>query len=314
LENIHQWDETLKPLSAKLFSEDCVAYAIDITRELHKNNISACALMPLRKMVENPRGRSLILTEMVTLAWKSFIVRKLSREFTGKASQTFASYRRFVVECLGRITSSWDKDGPVFSACTEYWTKDVKDDIDQLFRPFLPAGDKSCVIDEEEMNPEYDLRQSLQQFQILKSFCKHFHVRITSSVMIDLLDGKRPDIPEGAIEECRLPGLFTDSSRPSRKICSEHIMSMLYLDCLDTALSTRVSTKLRGMLRLQQTSANVFCLDHIPTDNYSIFPPATGRLPLAVLNLLESEAVPIERMNYAVVSNFAITPAASAHV
>ena len=183
-----------------------------------------------------------------------------------------------------------------------------------MFRAYLPGGDKTCVIDENEMAPEFDLRQTIQQFQILKSFCKHFHVRITTSVVLELLDGKRTDIPESAIEECRVPGLFTDSSRPTRKISSEHIMSLLYLDSLDTALSTRAASKQRGMLRLQQTSANIFCLDHIPTDSFVMFPPSSTppKKTLAVVNLLDSEAVDMGRANYALISHFAIT--ASSHM
>jgi len=316
VQDSHQMDATLQPLVEKLFSGDCVAYSVDITRELHKNNLPVFALMPLRKLVKHPRGRALLLTEMVTMSWKSFIVRKLSREFTGQATQTFNAYRRFVMECLERIAQSWNKDGPVFANCTEYWTKFVKEDIDQLFRPFLPAGDKSCVIDEEEFKPEYDLRETLQEFQLLRSFCKHFHVRITASVIMELLDGKRSDIPESAIEECRVPGLFTDSTRPTRKISSEHIMSMLYLDALDTALSTRAG-KQRGQFRLKETTANIFCLDHIPTDSFNIFPTGSGsssKSPLAVVNLLESESVAFNRMNYAVVSSFAITTTGSSHM
>jgi len=316
LEQVHQMDDSLKPLIAKLFTGDDLAYSIDIVHELHANNLPICALMPMRKLVDHPRGRSLLLTEMVTLSWKAFIVRKLSREFSGQAKQTYEAYRRFVMECLERITSSWDKDGPVFDKNTEYWTKEVKEDIDQLFRPYLPGGDKTCVIDEYENKPDYDLRQTLQLFQILKSFFKHFHVRVVPSAFVELLDGRRTDIPEGAIEEIRVPGLYVDTSRPSRKIASEHIMSMVYLDSLDATLGTRTSSSQRLTVRQQPSSANVFCLKHIPTDSFTVFPPASTppKAPLAVVNLLDSEAVQIGRTNYAVVSNFAITPVASARV
>jgi len=316
LEQPHQLDETLQPIIAKILTGDCVPYSTDIMRELHANNLSVCALMPMRKLVANDRGRSLLLTEMVVLSWKAFIVRKLSREFTGQAKRTYEAYRRFVMECLERITTSWNKDGPVFDKESEYWTKIVKEDIDQLFRPFLPAGVKPFAIEEDELKPDHDLRQTLQLFQILKSFIKHFHVYITPSAFIELLDGRRTDIPESAIEEIRVPGLFIDSSRPSRKVASEHIMSMVYLDSVDTTLNTRAGSTQRLTVRQQQTSTNVFCLKHIPTDSFSVFPPASSpqKSPLAVVNLLDSETVAISRTNFAVVSNFSITPAASARV
>ena len=316
LEQPHQLDDALRPIIEKIFTGDCVPYSIDIMRELHSNNMSVCALMPLRKLVQHPRARSLLLTEMVTLSWKAFIVRKLSREFTGQAKRTYEGYRRYVMECLERITSSWDKDGPVFEKNTEYWTKDVKEDIDQLFRPFLPGGDKSCVIEEYESKPDYDIRRTLQLFQILKSFLKHFHVCVTPSAFIELLDGRRTEIPESAIEEIRVPGLFIDSSRPSRKIASEHIMSMVYLDSVDTTLNIRAGSTQRLTVRQQQTSTNVFCLKHIPTDSFSVFPPASSpqKSPLAVVNLLDSETVAVGRTNFAVISSFSITPAASARV
>jgi len=88
-------------------------------------------------------------------------------------------------------------------------------------------------------------------------------------------------------------------------------MSMLYLDATDTTMRPRPGQ--RGVGRQQQTTAFLFSLDHIPTDSFKIFSSSTSgnRNPLAVVNLLDTEAVSIGKANYALVSNFAITASAS---
>jgi len=263
----------------------------------------------------------MILTEMVALSCKVYIVRKLSREFNGQATQTYTSYRRFVLECLDRFTSSWNKDGPVWDKNKEYWTKDVKEHIDQLFRPYLTkcaSASEICVLEAREVSPDYDLRQSVQFFHMLKSFCKHMHVRLSNSAIVDLLEGKIKEVPDSGIEEIRVPGLLCDNTRPTRKIRSEHIMSMLYTDALDTMMLSNRGSSQRGIGKQQETSTVLFSLDHIPTETFKVIPTASSslnKMPLAVVNLLDSEAVSIGgHNNYALITHFAITASTSTHM
>ena len=81
-------------------------------------------------------------------------------------------------------------------------------------------------------------------------------------------------------------------------------------------LGTRApgSSTARAMARLQPTTAKLFCLDHVPpaTPYAPSTPPAAADstpTALALLNLLDAEAVPVGRGNCALVSTFAITPA-----
>ena len=304
--------EVLNPLALRLNqnSED-IGFSTEVLQELRSDGLAAKELAALRGLLREPRSRALVLTEMVVLSWKAFIVRKLTREFTGRVAQTYAAYKRFVLECLTRVAASWSAEVPQWDTEREYWTRGVKDRLAQLF--------PQAALDAAEAAADFDLRRSLLQYQLLHSCFKHFHVRLSVPVQLDLIDGRRSDVPESALEECRLPGLRVDATRPARKVASEHLMTLLVLEAQDTTIAAQVDSQLRGGLRVQQTSAKLLCLDHALADTRGGSSGSSGGSPpakkLAVLNLLDTEAfAPGRASNSAIATSFAITTAAYAPV
>lgn len=338
-----------------------VGYAAEIVDELRRAGLTAQALPALLRLVRAPRARALVLTEMVVRALKSFVVRKLSREYCGQPAPTYAAYRRFVLDVLNTVAASWDAAGvPCLAAHTRFWTRDVKEYIDALFRPASTDDSTSSsgaaasasttatstttttgVLDAgAEGAPDYDLRRGLLRFQLLQSVCRHLHVRLDAGVHIELVEGRRADVPERALVECRVPGLAVGGARGRRRLASEHLMDLVCLEALDAAVPPRLGTSphssstsgvsgvgsgsgssssssssARAVARLQPTTAKLFCLDHVPPA--APFAPGTppagadsSRTALALLNLLDAECVPVGRGNCALVSTFAITPAA----
>ena len=331
-------ESVLEALALRLNTGMEVGYAAEIVEELRRAGLTAQALPALLHLVREPRARGLVLTEMVVRALKSFVVRKLSREYAGQPAQTFAAYRRFVLDVLNCVAASWDAAGPCWDAHTRFWTRDVKEHIDALFRPSSSSSSSSpssspssssssstssnaSVLDPEaEGREDYDLRRGLLQFQVLQSVCRHLHVRLDAGVHRELAEGRRADVPERALAECRVPGLRVDAARPGRKLASEHLADLLCLEALDATVPPRLGTRApgsstaRAMARLQPTTAKLFCLDHVPpaTPYAPSTPPAAADstpTALALLNLLDAEAVPVGRGNCALVSTFAITPA-----